>query len=85
MTTSISALEARDRFADMTNQVHYGKERVVVTRRSKPFVAIVPLDDLKLIELLEDLIDIEEAHRALAEAEAKGTISWEDIKEKLGL
>ena len=85
MTTNVSALELRDQFSDWTNRVHYGKERMLVTRRSKPHVAIVPVEDLRLLELLEEMLDLEEARLALAEASEKGTVSWEEVKRELGL
>ena len=85
MTTNVSSLEVRDQFSDWTNRVHYGKERLQVTRRSKPHVAIVPVEDLRLLEQLEEMIDLEEARFALAEAREKGTVSWEEVKQELGL
>lgn len=36
-------------------------------------------------ELLEDMEDIRDARAALAEAEEKGTIAWEDVKARLNL
>ncbi|MEP0914571.1 type II toxin-antitoxin system Phd/YefM family antitoxin [Leptolyngbya sp. GB1-A1] len=44
---SISTVEARNQFADLINRVAYGKERVILTRRGKALVAVVPLDDLR--------------------------------------
>ena len=85
MTTRVPALDMRNQFSDWTNRVQYGGERIIVTRRSKPNVAVVPLDDLELLLLLEDVIDLEEARLALAEAEEKGTVSWEEVKKEIGL
>jgi hypothetical protein len=47
--------------------------------------AVVPIEDVKLLEELEDRIDLEEARAALAETKSKGTIPWEKIKADLGL
>lgn len=81
----ITTVEARDRFSDVVNRAAYGKERVVITRRGKDLVAVVPIEDLQLLEDLEERIDLEEARAALAEAETAGTIPWEQIKKEYGL
>ncbi len=81
----INATEARDNLADILNRVAYGKDRVLITRRGKDLVALVPIEDLALIERLEDEIDVQEAKKALADARKHGTIPWEQAKKELGL
>ena len=81
----ISTVKARDEFSDLVNRVAYGKERVVPTRRGQPLAAVVPLEDVELLERLEDRIDLDEARAALAEARDGGTVSWEEIKAEIGL
>ena len=81
----INATEARDNLADVLNRVAYGKDRVLITRRGKDLVALVPIEDLALIERLEDEIDVREAKKALADARKHGTISWEQARKELGL
>jgi prevent-host-death family protein len=81
----IPIVKARDEFSDLVNRAAYGKERVVLTRRGKPLAAVVPLEDVELLERLEDRIDLDEARAALAEARDDGTVSWEEIKAEIGL
>ncbi len=81
----VSTTEARQEFAEVLNRVSYGHERIVLHRRGKELVAIVPLEDLELLEKLEDEIDLAEARRALARSKKEGTTSWASIKKKLGL
>ncbi len=83
--TRMKASEVREDFAEVLNRVAYRGERIVVHRRGKDVVALVPVDDLALLQALEDRIDIEEARKALAEAKANGTIRWEALKTELGL
>ncbi len=83
--TRIKASEVREDFAEVLNRVAYRGERIVVHRRGKDVVALVPVGDVALLQALEDRIDIEEAHKALAEAKAKGTVGWEALKTELGL
>lgn len=82
---AISTVKAREQLSTVINRAAFGKERVVLTRRGKEVAAVVPIEDVKLLEELEDRIDLEEARTALAEAKSKGTISWEKIKADLGL
>jgi hypothetical protein len=57
-------------------------ERVIVHRGKKPVAAVVPIEDLDLLEKIEDEIDIAAAREALKEP---GTIPWETVKKKLRL
>lgn len=55
MTKSVSAREARARFAEITDQVRYTGEPVIVEKQGKPFVAVVTLDDVAELERLRGL------------------------------
>ena len=81
----VSTVDARSQLSEIINRVAFGKERMILTRRGKEIVAVVPIEDVKLLESLEDRIDLEEARSALAESKKKGTVSWEKIKIELGL
>ena len=43
----MSTVEARENFSEMINQAAYGNQRVVLTRRGKPLVAVISLQDLE--------------------------------------
>lgn len=81
----ISTVDARAQLSEIINRAAFGKERITLTRRGKEIVAVVPIEDVKLLEALEDKIDLEEARAALTEAKKKGTVSWEKIKKELGI
>jgi prevent-host-death family protein len=81
--TKISTAEARNEFAEVINRASFGKERFVLTRRGKELVAIVPVEDLALLEELEDQMDIEAAKAALAESDER--VSYRDLRRELGL
>jgi prevent-host-death family protein len=82
MAPKLTASTARQNFSEIVNRAAYGGERIVVHRRMKPVAAVVPLEDLELLEKLEDEIDIKAVHEAMKEP---GTIPWETIKKKLRL
>jgi prevent-host-death family protein len=85
MTDTLNSTDAREKLAEVLNRVAYAKDRVRITRRGKAVAAVVPIEDLELIERLEDEIDIREAKKALAHARKHGTIPWEEAKKDLGL
>jgi prevent-host-death family protein len=62
----LSTTVARDSFTEVINRAAYGKERVVLTRRGKPLVAV------ELLERLEDKRDAALVRERLAEWEAAG-------------
>lgn len=81
----VAASKARQGFSDTLNRVAFGKERVVLRRRGKDIAAVVPIDDLRLLEELEDRIDLADARAALAETKKKGAKSLDVILKDLGL
>ena len=81
----LTAGEARDNFSEVLGRAAYGKERVVIHRHGKPFAAVVPLEDVALLEELEDHLDSKDYGVAREEAKRQGRIPWEDLKQELGL
>jgi prevent-host-death family protein len=77
--------EARERFSQVINEAAYGAKRVVLTRHGKNVAAVVPISDLDLLHQLERIIDVEEARKALAEAQTGRTLSVKELKRTLGL
>ena len=85
--TRLASGRVRQEFSETINRVAYGRERIILHRRGKSLAALIPLEDLKLLEALEDRLDIEEADRILAEAKVKREkpIAWERAKKRLRL
>lgn len=84
MTTIITTAEAQDQFSELINQVVHNKDHVILTRRGKEVAAIIPLEDLALLQDLQNKHDLQEALDALKEAREKGSISLEKVKEEIG-
>lgn len=55
----MSTVEARENFSEMINQAAYGNQRVVLTRRGKPLVAVVALQDLQNVNAVAEVEDSE--------------------------
>ena len=85
MTDTLNSTDARENLSDVLNRVAYAKDRVRITRRGKVVAAVVPIEDLELIERLEDQIDIREAEKALREARKRGTVPFQKVFDELGL
>jgi prevent-host-death family protein len=81
--TAVTAKDLKDHPAEVLGRVQYGNERVAVTRYGKEVAAVVPIEDARLLDRLEDLIDAEDALKAIEEAERDGTIGLAELREKL--
>jgi prevent-host-death family protein len=82
---AISTAQARRHFSDLINRVAKEKDRVVLTRRSRPLAAVVPIEDIQLLEELEEQADLKAVRAARREIKRKGTVPWEQVKKELGL
>jgi prevent-host-death family protein len=77
----ITISKAREDFAETLNRVAYRGERIILHRREKDVVAIIPIEDLALLEELEDRLDIEAAHEALAESDER--IPYKKVRKEI--
>lgn len=75
--------KVRERLSDILNEVSIRGDRVVLERHGKDVAAVISMQDLELLEMLEDRLDIELSREALAESGER--IAWEQVKAKLGL
>ena len=80
---TVTTAEARKKLAEIVNKVAYGKEPVVLTRRGEKIAALISMEELELLQLIEDRMDIEDAKKALAEPGKN--ISAEKAWKELGL
>jgi prevent-host-death family protein len=81
----VEATVARNGFSDLINKVRYGSDRVLIERRGKEVAALIPIEDLRLLEMLEDTIDIETARKALANPKNKIRVPLHEVKKRLRL
>jgi PHD/YefM family antitoxin component YafN of YafNO toxin-antitoxin module len=56
--------------------------RIVLERHGKAVAALVSVEDLSLLELLENRADIQAVPRARRE---RGTVPYEEVRRKAGL
>jgi prevent-host-death family protein len=79
--TTIPISEAREHLADLGNRVSLRGERLIVERRGKVLFALVPVEDLELLERIEDRLDLD----ALRAAKDEPSKPWAEVKKALGL
>jgi len=80
----ISVKDLRRDLARVANTVAFGKERVIVERHGKPLMAVVPLEDLRVLEELEDEALVELAERIDTDPNTKW-LSLEEAEAELDL
>jgi len=90
MIHKVTAADVRKNFSHIINKVAYGKESFVLTRRGQAIAALVSIEDLKLIQDLEERLDIEEERLDIEDAwkarnETDEAIPWESLKAELDL
>ena len=79
----IPVTKARSGFFDLFDRVARKHERVVISRRGRESVAMVPVEDLERLQAIEDAEDIRAADAALAESNRR--IPYDEVRKELGL
>ena len=78
---SMSIAHARATFSDVVGRARHGKSPTVLTSRGKPVAAVVPIEDLALIEEAIDMRMAAEARARIRAGEAP--VSWDAVKASL--
>jgi|6_EtaG_2_1085325.scaffolds.fasta_scaffold00905_5 prevent-host-death family protein len=80
---NLTTTEARTNFAELINTVSYAKDTTILTKHGKEVAAIIPIEDLRYYEELEDERDLKDALAILNGNEP--VITHDKLKEELGL
>jgi len=75
--------ELRGNLADYIDHVSQEREPIVITRHGHPAVALVNLDDLRIIERIERQVDEIIAHAVLEELKERKAIPWDEALKQL--
>jgi prevent-host-death family protein len=83
----LNVAKARSGFSEIVNNAAFGGKRTVISRNGKHVAAVIPIEDLRLLERLiqaeADRQDIEAARAAMTEPGEN--ISQKDLKKELAL
>jgi len=83
MARRLDTSQARAAFAEAVNRAHFAGERTIIRRHGKDVAAVVSAEDVKILEAVEDRLDLEEARRIMKKPGR--LVSWEKMKKDLGL
>ena len=83
----VTASEAEENFPAVLKRTATTKERVIIRRRKKAIAALVPIEDLELLEAIEDRLDAADARRAFAawRRTGKKTVPLSKVLKDIGL
>jgi PHD/YefM family antitoxin component YafN of YafNO toxin-antitoxin module len=83
----LTTADAQAQLPEIVQQVAADDKRVILLQDGQKMAAIISMEAFefleRMVEKLEDEIDIADSLAALAEAEEKGTIPWEDLRKEL--
>jgi hypothetical protein len=82
--TRLAASKAYEDFSDTPNRVAEKGERIILHRQGKNVAALIPVEDLALLEKLEDRLDSGGAERRFADP-TDMPIPYEQARKELGL
>ena len=81
---TLTAGKARDNFSEVIARAAYGKERIYITKNGKNLAALIPVEDMALLEELEDRLDAAEADRILDKTKPTDLVPFEEYLRKRG-
>ena len=55
-----------------------------MTRHGKDMACVISMEEARLLDLIEDRLDLSDALEAMKEMREQGSASWDDLKAKLG-
>lgn len=83
----LNVVELRQSLDEILDRAEHQGERIVIYRRGKDAAALIPIEDLKLLERLieeaEDQLDVSAARAALAESDDR--IPYAEVRRRLRL
>ena len=69
---------------DLLNRAGNQKERIIFNSpEGKPIAALVPIEDLHYLDEMEQ--DVQEFHKIREQTKNEPNVSWDALKEELGL
>jgi prevent-host-death family protein len=86
---TVSCREVKDNMAEILNRVAYNHKRYKIARHNKGVAIIISVEEWeaieKILQNIEDQEDVNESLLALKEIEKQGSVSFEEMKKRVGL
>jgi prevent-host-death family protein len=77
--------DIRTHFTEVANKVQYAKQRYILTKNNHPALAIVPIDDVKLLNRLITRLEDREDLKKYAARKHEKTSSLDELWRELGI
>ena len=74
-----------DSIESVIDKIAIEKERIILQKEGKSVAALVPIEELEILQELDDLEDQLDIKAAVEAMKEPGIVSWEDFKLQLGL
>ena len=82
--STMTAVKVRDNFSEVIARAAYGKERIYITKNGKNLAALIPVEDMLLLEELEDRLDAADADRILDKTKPTDLVPFKEYLRKRG-
>lgn len=83
-THHISTTEARKDFSAIVNRTAYGEERFFLTRYGDNVACLISVEEARVLELLEEHMDLDDLLPTLERAQSGESTPWRDLKQLFG-
>ncbi len=80
---AVTVNDLKDHTGELLGRVQLGYERVAITRYGEQVAAIVPIEDARLLERLQEMIEAEGAFKAIEEAEWESATGVVELRKRL--
>ncbi len=88
-TISLSVADLQSKLTEIVQQVAAEDTRVILSQEGKKIAAVISMEAFefleRMVEKIEDEMDIEEAQRILAETKPEEYTSYEQLRQEIGL
>ncbi len=86
---SLSVADLQSKLTEIVQQVATEDTRVILTQEGKKIAAVISMEAFefveRMVEKIEDEMDIEEAERILAETKPEDYKPYEQLRQEIGL
>ena len=81
----VHAASARERWSDVLNRVFHAGECIIIVRHGREVAAMIPVEDVALLDHLIDQDDIEAARRVIGMGYSQRPRPWSEFKRSWGI
>ncbi|MHB9023643.1 MAG: type II toxin-antitoxin system Phd/YefM family antitoxin [Armatimonadota bacterium] len=83
---TVSMTYAREHFAELCERAHFHGETIVIKKGKNERVALIPVQNLDMLEMVDRVIDLARSESALqAVRDGEATVSLGEIQRALGI